>query len=307
VSDARLRRLERGAAPGDVAAAARLLAERVRSGALDRERLALAAYAGDDASRTALAAAGPVEAGILEPLEALRAGVAAKERGERADPHPRDVLTGWARGLRRWGKPACVRAAVAAARATVPAWRARRPGDETVPELVATAERLAASPDGEETRRAADEAVDAVPLGTFGGEGYGQAALACLRAVAAEHGAGDPIRTRPLARPAAEALRADLVRHGAEVEVVERAGGSEVLAVSVRERSPALWDVLQRYVFEELLLSKETLLRLDGHGTWDDRASAAVRQAALPLWHPSLTWTAVAAAVRDEIAPWALA
>lgn len=92
MSDARLRELERQAATGDEDARARLLLERERLGHFTRERLALAAHAGDPAARRALDL--PAEDGL-------------------------DLLA-WARGFYAFGQHACVRVVAAAAH--------RRPG-----------------------------------------------------------------------------------------------------------------------------------------------------------------------------------
>lgn len=61
MSDERLRQLEREAASGDVDAKAKLLLERMRIGGLTAERLRLAAYLGDEASRRALGTEAPPE------------------------------------------------------------------------------------------------------------------------------------------------------------------------------------------------------------------------------------------------------
>ncbi len=88
MSDARLRTLERAAAAGDAAAAVELLRAKVRRGQLTAERVELAAYLGHSAAR--LAAPG-VPAQPTSP-------------------------TRWVEELRRWGWPAALRAALAAAR-----------------------------------------------------------------------------------------------------------------------------------------------------------------------------------------------
>jgi len=89
MGDTRLRQLEREAAGGDLQARAHLLRERTRTGDLASERLSLAAYLGDEASREALALGS-------------------------VDDEP--SLESWVRGLSDWGEPACARAAAAAAR-----------------------------------------------------------------------------------------------------------------------------------------------------------------------------------------------
>jgi hypothetical protein len=96
MADERMRELERAAAGGEVEARSRLLRERVRSGDLDAERLALAAHVGDPA--------------------AVLASDAEPERLE---------LMGWVMALDRWGREACVRAVVAAARTVLATWGGR--------------------------------------------------------------------------------------------------------------------------------------------------------------------------------------
>mgnify|MGYP000508562817 CR=1 FL=1 len=86
MSDARLRELERQAATGDADAGARLLLERERLGHFTRERLALAAHAGDPTARQALDL--PAQDGL-------------------------DLLA-WARGFYAFGQHACVRVVAAA-------------------------------------------------------------------------------------------------------------------------------------------------------------------------------------------------
>lgn len=51
---------------------------------------------------------------------------------------------------------------------------------------------------------------------------------------------------------------------------------------------------------------KRELLLARGFETYDMLAAQAVRQAALPLWHESLTPAAVAESVARELVPWAL-
>ena len=99
MADARLRSLERAARAGDVAARARLLAERVRLGRLARDRVELAAHLGD-------------------PAAALVVGVEL----------PAGPLGPWAAELRRWGHEACARVALATATAMLPVWEAWEPG-----------------------------------------------------------------------------------------------------------------------------------------------------------------------------------
>jgi hypothetical protein len=99
MSDGRLREFERSLAAGaDPEAGARLLAERLRAGTLDRERLRLAAYVGDAAAR------------LLVETE------------------PEPDLRRWAGGLREWGPEPCARAAVVAARLALVGWESWEPG-----------------------------------------------------------------------------------------------------------------------------------------------------------------------------------
>lgn len=103
MSDARLRELERQAAAGDADARARLLLERERLGHFTRERLALAAHAGDPVARRALDL--PAQDGL-------------------------DLLA-WARGFYAFGQHACVRGVAAAVQASLD--RRPRPPRATAP------------------------------------------------------------------------------------------------------------------------------------------------------------------------------
>lgn len=101
--DERLRGLERRAQEGDLDAAAALLVERIRLGAVTRGRVALAAHLGAPAATRAL--------------------------GVEAAP-PTDDLFDWFARLGAFGAPAIVRALVAAARVVLPAFEERARGDE---------------------------------------------------------------------------------------------------------------------------------------------------------------------------------
>jgi len=96
--DEHLRRLQR-AAPGDRAARARVLQDRLRRGELSPEQVALLAYLGDHAARD------------VDP----------------AAPRPPETLEAWVEGLREWGREPLLRALAAAARATLPTAEAERP------------------------------------------------------------------------------------------------------------------------------------------------------------------------------------
>ena len=93
MTDSKLRELERQAAQGGVEAQAKLLLERVRVGDLDKAKLELAAYLGNEASRVALGKDAP------EVPEGFRE---------------------WVLGLQRWGREALARGAVALAAYTCP-------------------------------------------------------------------------------------------------------------------------------------------------------------------------------------------
>jgi hypothetical protein len=95
--DEHLQRLKR-ADPGDRAARARVLQQRLRQGELDPARVALLAYLGDGAARQVAPDA----------------------------PQPPETLEAWAEGLRTWGTEALLRALAAAMRATLPAAEAER-------------------------------------------------------------------------------------------------------------------------------------------------------------------------------------
>ncbi len=100
MTDLALRRRERAASGGDLEARARLLAERLRHGAVARERLRLAAYAGDAAAAVVLG----------------------------AEPAAPEALAAWARGLLVFGDEACARAALGLADLTLPVWEGWEPG-----------------------------------------------------------------------------------------------------------------------------------------------------------------------------------
>ncbi len=101
--DERLRGLERRAQDGDLDAAAALVVERIRAGALPRARVALAAHLGAPAALRAL--------------------------GAEAAPPTTDLFEWFAR-LGVFGAPAVVRALVAAARVVLPAFEEQARGDE---------------------------------------------------------------------------------------------------------------------------------------------------------------------------------
>jgi hypothetical protein len=95
MADEQLRELARLAEAGDPNAGGRLIHGRVRAGALDWERVRLAAYLGDTSARVAL-----------------------------SDDAPALVtdLGSWLGGLVAWGREADLRAAIAAARLVVSEW-----------------------------------------------------------------------------------------------------------------------------------------------------------------------------------------
>lgn len=138
--DERLRGLERRAQDGDLDAAAALLVERIRVGALPRARVALAAHLGSPAAARAL-------------------GV---------DPAPPTAdLFEWFARMGACGAPAIVRALVAAARVVLPAFEEMARGDERPARALDAAaawcdasslERLkAGTTAAREARRAAEE------------------------------------------------------------------------------------------------------------------------------------------------------
>ena len=130
MTDARLRELER-TAPGDPAAGARLLQERLRLGALTRDRLELAAYAGDETARLVLFGSlnPPVHTIPPDLLDVATApfdtvDLATDAAGRLPSPLPRKFdLARWLRGLSRWGPTVLVRAAEAAGRVALVVWR----------------------------------------------------------------------------------------------------------------------------------------------------------------------------------------
>lgn len=104
------------------------LEERLRRGELARERVLLAAYVGDETARAAL--------GVLAPGE-LDLPRFAPAGGD---------LERWVFGLKRWGKPAEVRAGVAIGRMALAAWSARYPRDPRLEAAVLAAEAWVACP-----------------------------------------------------------------------------------------------------------------------------------------------------------------
>jgi hypothetical protein len=127
VTDARLREARRVAADGDDAARARELVELVRAGRLGRDRLELAAYAGDAAAR--LATGEECSCGLVGDRvtagELLRRA-APDAPTARANPEPYSCLDlnldAWLHGLSRWGPRACTAALVGACRAALATW-----------------------------------------------------------------------------------------------------------------------------------------------------------------------------------------
>lgn len=114
MADHRLRSLERDLATGDPGARARLLRERLRAGTLELERAQLAAWLGDPDAREALGPGG-YEA-FAAPLREVTRRVVGDLQTESASVS----LAIWVAALERWGAPACVRAAIAAARLALP-------------------------------------------------------------------------------------------------------------------------------------------------------------------------------------------
>ena len=120
MSDQRLRQLERrwretGATHDEAA----FLLERVRTGQLDQENLALAAYCGNTGAMAAM---------------------------EEAAPERPDGLEEWVRGLARW-RFGLARAAETAADLSLPIWAARHPDDSSMQTLVVKLRTWIARPD----------------------------------------------------------------------------------------------------------------------------------------------------------------
>ena len=135
VSDERIRRFERLARGGDVAAMGQLLLERLRLGYLSRDRLELAAHLNDPA---ALAALG------VDPS------------GEPAD------LREWTCALQRWGRPTVVRALVAAGRTLQPS---RAPAaNEALLEVARTWAECPCTPHAQEAYEACGHAEQGNPF-----------------------------------------------------------------------------------------------------------------------------------------------
>ena len=108
MTDVRLREVERETAQGLPGARARLLREHVRTGAMDVGRLELAAWLGDEDARLALGEAH--YEGFAADLRGATRQEVGSARTDGAD------LVAWVLGLERWGRQACVRAAIAAVR-----------------------------------------------------------------------------------------------------------------------------------------------------------------------------------------------
>lgn len=118
MSDSKLRELERRwRESGSVEHEAAYLLERLRSGALERERLELAAYLGDPASRRALGG----EAPRRSSPDAGAPGGASRESPGSPDPVGSAVLAEWSAVLPSESLGVCTRVAVAACRAALKA------------------------------------------------------------------------------------------------------------------------------------------------------------------------------------------
>jgi hypothetical protein len=129
VADERQRRLNRDAASGDAEARVRALQEQLRRGGSGR--VELAAYVGDPAARAVLSAPAPPELDLDE----------------------------WVRGLQRWGKEPCVRAARAAVELVREECVRKQPRDADVPGLLRRIDAWLADPN--------DEGADAVHEATL--------------------------------------------------------------------------------------------------------------------------------------------
>lgn len=121
MTDVRFREAERETTQGLPGARARLLRAHVRTGAIDVGRLELAAWLGDDDARHALGE------GAYEGFAADLRGVTRQEVGT-ARTAGADLVA-WVLGLERWGRQACVRAAIAGVRVGLAEVQHLRQGD----------------------------------------------------------------------------------------------------------------------------------------------------------------------------------
>jgi len=190
VSDATLRALERAAASGSVGDRAAYLRARLRAGeectclcrwapegsgrvldacrhCLDdpgschscaglslRSRVEMGAYCGDEGARLALSCVDPHPCGCWRPTGT-------------APPCKHSELGPWARALSRWGQAVHVRAAVAAARVALPAWRSYHdPGTHRPRLAIEAAEAWLADPCEERLRAWQQAMTHRTPLWT---------------------------------------------------------------------------------------------------------------------------------------------
>lgn len=116
--DELLRELERQAAHGEPGARARLLRERVRSGALARGSLRLASHLGDLDARAAVDGEAPFA----------------------------PTLDAWVLGLEPFGKEAALRVGVAAGYLALPVWEVALPEDPRLEHLLASVDRWILDP-----------------------------------------------------------------------------------------------------------------------------------------------------------------
>jgi hypothetical protein len=115
MSDEQLREIERKVEEGDESARVKLLRERLRAGQLERDRLELAAYAGDRDARLVLGSS----------MQHLACACGGKDT---THGHPEiewAPFADWAEGFGRWGREVAIRVGIAASMHVLPVWMAK--------------------------------------------------------------------------------------------------------------------------------------------------------------------------------------
>lgn len=276
MSDSDLRNLEHQAAAGDLEAAARALAERVRTGDLAESRLRMAAY--------------------LSHAPALSA--------TESSPPPTDLPT-WCQGLVGWEREALVRVAIAAARVVVPVYQAQQPGDPRVEQLTRAAEDrlLDPSPD---TVLCGQFLLSELQERGFYRARYAYAAPAALEAALAER--VDARLADDLSWEEASHLCRSLRDLGAEV-YLEPAGEDPQARYTLYQRRRADQLVPAIKTLRDLtgMSLSEAHAAARGSGSVLSHTLQAVATAADTFWaEEGLNPAAVMAAIQRELLPWAL-
>ena len=277
MSDGRLRELERawrtsGAREDEV----RWIEACVRAGELPPERVALAAYVGHEAAGQALGPDAP--------------------SGDAED------LRSWVLGLMPWGKAACLRVALAAARCVLPVYARQHPTDDR-PRLMieAVEDWLLDVPDATERILALQEQVQRVP---FQRARYAYALVLLLESVLADE---VPSLATDLPPEVASRLCSQLEQAGAPTSIKLQMGDPGALQRVVLEQDPANPIAAIKAVREVLGISLAAAQRTIQLRTCYRVASEVLAQSIDPLWDSEgLAAADVLGAVRREVVPWAL-